>query len=163
MSLVKMGFVFALYAQAESGEPLELPSVELPPVSDRGLASWYGDGSWHGNITANGETFAPEREQTCAHRTLPFDTVVLIERRSDARRAWCRINDRGPYGSVDAEGVWSVEVHEHAEVNYRGILDMSIATARALTGQPDGLQSVLLRYWPSRRRAPSFDLAVWGR
>ena len=160
MSLLKMGFLFALYAQAEGEGPVDLPELDLPPVRERGLASWYGDGSWHGGVTANGEAFEPERAQTCAHRTLPFDTVALIERRSSGERAWCRINDRGPYGVVGDDGVWHVNVGRSEETRYRGILDMSIATARALTGEPSGLQSILLRYW-STRRTPRFDLAIW--
>ncbi len=160
MSLLKMGFLFAMYAQSQGGTPIEMPELEVPPVNERGLASWYGDGSWHGGITANGEAFEPERSQTCAHRTLPFDTMVLIERRASGARAWCRVNDRGPYGVVGDDGVWHVNVGRDKETRYRGVLDMSIATARALTGQPNGLQSILLRHW-NPRRLVRFDLAIW--
>lgn len=160
MSLIKFGVIFAMYTQAQAGEPVELPRAELPPISQTGTASWYGDGAWHGDITANGEPFDPT-QQTCAHRTLPFDTVVLIENSANGRRAWCRINDRGPYGRLDEEGNWSMVVSSSEEINWRGILDMSIATSEALETQDVGLQTVYLRYWPRAERA-LFDLAAWS-
>ena len=163
MSLLKYAVIFTMYAQSQH-EPatLALPSPALPPVAQRGLASWYGDGQWHGAITANGERFDPYHSFTCAHRTLPFDTVVLIENPSNGHRVWCRINDRGPYGAIDDQGQWGVVVHgpSHAQVRYRGVLDMSIATAQALETTEVGIKHVTLRYWPSSPMTP-FNLAVW--
>lgn len=160
MSLLKFGVIFAMYSQFQAGEPVELPHAELPPTNQVGLASWYGDGAWHGDITANGEDFDPHT-YTCAHRTLPFDTVVLIENSANGRRAWCRINDRGPYGRIDEEGQWGVEVSRSSEIRWRGILDMSIATADALGTRSAGLQNIYLRYWERPRRS-LFDLAAWS-
>jgi rare lipoprotein A len=60
-----------------------------------GLASFYAD-SLAGRPTANGETYDPEAH-TCAHRSLPFGTVVVVEVVDSGRSATCRINDRGPY------------------------------------------------------------------
>ena len=161
MSLVKFGVMFAMYTQLQTGTEVEIPQPEMPPTSQTGIASWYGNGDWHGTMTANGEDFNPH-DFTCAHRTLPFDTVVLIENSTNGRRAWCRINDRGPYGRMDELGEWGVEVSSSAEIRWRGILDMSIATADALGTRAVGLQNVYLRYWPERRRRPLFDLAVWS-
>jgi len=158
MSLSKFAVIFAMYAQAEAGEPAPLPEVEVPPISERGIASWYGNGEWHGERTANGEDFDPY-EYTCAHRTLPFDTVVLIENRHTGSRAWCRINDRGPYGLVQQSGEWTYTVSSSDEIEYRGILDMSIATVEMLGRRTRGLQRIYLRYWP--KKAPTFNLAVW--
>ena len=60
-----------------------------------GLASYYGPGLW-GHKTANGERLS-KGEFTAAHRTLPFDTCVLVVNVSNGRRVEVRINDRGPY------------------------------------------------------------------
>jgi len=161
MSLIKFGVMFAMYTQLQAGEPVEIPAPEMPPTTQTGIASWYGNGAWHGEITANGERFDPH-DFTCAHRTLPFGTMVLIENSSNGRRTWCRINDRGPYGRLDEEtGEWGVEVSSSSEIKWRGILDMSIATAEALGTRSVGLQTVYLRYWPAKRRS-LFDLAVWS-
>lgn len=162
MSLLKYAVIFAMYTQSQ-GEPapLPLPEAILPPVAQEGRASWYGDGQWHGAITASGEPFDPHHSFTCAHRTLPFDTVVLIENPSNGHRVWCRINDRGPYGALDDEGQWGVVVSHDPQVRYRGILDMSIATAQALETTDVGIKHVALRYWPHPPHYAPFNLAIW--
>lgn len=60
-----------------------------------GVASWYGP-NFHGKATANGEIFDMDA-LTAAHRTLPFNTVVLVENRDNGQSVIVRINDRGPY------------------------------------------------------------------
>ena len=137
---------------------VDLPEIEVPPVQQVGVASWYGNGAWHGEITANGERFDPSKF-TCAHRSLPFDTVVLIENTANHRRVWCRINDRGPYGLETDDGSWTFKVSSSPHFNWRGILDMSVATAEALGTTEVGLQRVYLRYW-AQDEERRFDLAV---
>jgi rare lipoprotein A (peptidoglycan hydrolase) len=158
MSVVKLMVLTAMLSHYQAGESFETPQVEIPPVQQVGLASWYGNGAWHGEITANGEKFDPS-DFTCAHRSLPFDTMVLIENRANGRRVWCRINDRGPYGYKSDDGSWDFRVSSSSEINFRGILDMSVATAEALGTTQVGLQRVNLRYWPRRSEKP-FDLAI---
>ena len=63
--------------------------------SERGVASYYGPG-FHGNLTANGETF-DMNAMTCAHLTLPFDTVLRVTNLDNNRQVTVRVNDRGPY------------------------------------------------------------------
>ena len=160
MSMIKFGVIFAMYAQAQTSGPIDLPEPELPPTSQQGVASWYGNGDWHGSMTANGETFDPY-DYTCAHRSLPFDTVVLIENGATGKRVWCRINDRGPYGYMTEGGEWAMTVSSSEAYNWRGILDMSTSVSRALGTQDVGLQQVYLRYYPSSSQS-IFDLAAWS-
>lgn len=160
MSIVKWTLLFAMFSHFQQASPLELAVVELPPVQQRGVASWYGNGAWHGQITANGELFDP-LDYTCAHRSLPFDTMVLVENRTNGRRVWCRINDRGPFGLMPSKAPENEGelVPRTLEDNPRGILDMSWATAQALDAVEVGLQNVSLRYW-SRAQPMGFNLAV---
>ncbi|MBS4029304.1 MAG: septal ring lytic transglycosylase RlpA family protein [Ignavibacteriales bacterium] len=60
-----------------------------------GIASYYGD-AFHGNTTANGETFDMYKF-TAAHRTLPLGTKVRVKNLANNRSIILRINDRGPY------------------------------------------------------------------
>ena len=60
-----------------------------------GLASWYG-GKFQGRLTANGERF-DTNDLTAAHRTLPFDSEVLVTNTRTGRSVVVRINDRGPF------------------------------------------------------------------
>lgn len=161
MSLVKYAVIFTMYAQAQDTNPIVAPEIEVPPIAQKGNASWYGDGQWHGDFTASGEPMDPT-EFTCAHRDLPFDTVVMLEHPKTHRRVWCRINDRGPYGALNEGGDWEVVVYGSEDVRYRGVLDMSIATARSLGTIDNGLRFISLRYW--RKTASTlFDLAVWAK
>lgn len=159
MSFLKYAALFAMYTQ--SGQPVEPPTFEVPPIAQTGTASWYGDGAWHGEMTANGEAFDPY-DHTCAHRSLPFDTLILLESRYTGQRAWCRVNDRGPYGALDADGQWQVSVTHNEELAWRGILDMSIATAESLGSRSQGLRTVHLRHWSRGVRPAPFNLAAWS-
>lgn len=64
---------------------------------EEGVASWYG-GHFHGRQTASGERF-DKRAMTAAHRTLPFDTVLLVTNLENGREARLRVTDRGPFVS----------------------------------------------------------------
>lgn len=66
--------------------------------TEAGMASWYGgagDG-FTGLRTAGGDRLDPSA-LTCAHRTLPFNTLVEVENLDNGRRAVLRVNDRGPF------------------------------------------------------------------
>ena len=60
-----------------------------------GVASYYHD-MFEGRLTANGEIFW-QSGVTCAHKTLPFGTVLEITNLSNGKTARCRVNDRGPF------------------------------------------------------------------
>jgi rare lipoprotein A len=60
-----------------------------------GMASWYG-GSLDGKPTASGERFH-KNAFTAAHRTLPFNTIIVVENLKNGMRVKVRINDRGPF------------------------------------------------------------------
>lgn len=57
------------------------------------VASWYGQ-EFHGKPTASGEQFNASAF-TCAHRDLPFGTVIVVE--ANGHRVVCVVNDRGPF------------------------------------------------------------------
>ena len=61
----------------------------------RGTASWYGI-PFHGRKTANGETY-DMNGLTCAHRTLPFGTILLVTNTGNNRTVTVRVTDRGPF------------------------------------------------------------------
>lgn len=62
---------------------------------ESGVASWYGP-KFHGRLTANGETYNMDGF-TAAHRTLPFNTEVIVENLDNGKSVQVRINDRGPF------------------------------------------------------------------
>ena len=63
--------------------------------SQTGTASWYGP-KFHGKLTANGETYN-QMAGTAAHKTLPFNTILLVENLENGKSTVVRVNDRGPF------------------------------------------------------------------
>ena len=74
--------------------PQPEPTPE-PPTTTTWVASWYGPG-FHGNLTANGETF-DQWAMTAAHKSLDFGTEVRVTNPSTGDSVVVRINDRGPF------------------------------------------------------------------
>jgi rare lipoprotein A len=100
--------------------------------TEKGIASWYGD-EYQGRPTASGEIFDQER-MTAGHRTLPFDTLVLVKDLRNGKTVRVRINDRGPF--------------------IRGrIIDLSKGAARQLGMIEEGLAPVRIEVlkWGRRR------------
>jgi peptidoglycan lytic transglycosylase len=60
-----------------------------------GEASYYGP-KFHGRLTANGETY-DQNGISCAHKTLPFNTILRVTLLSNGKSIDVRVNDRGPY------------------------------------------------------------------
>ncbi len=101
------------------------PAVPVPVgYEETGQASWYGH-PYHGRETSSGQVY-DMRQMTAAHRTLPFDTWVLVENRDNGRTVEVRINDRGPFAAGR-------------------ILDLSYAAARVLGAVETGVIPVRLR------------------
>ncbi len=70
-------------------------TVVINGLELRGTASWYGI-PFHGRKTANGETY-DMNGRTCAHRTLPFGTVLLVTNLGNGKTVTVRVTDRGPF------------------------------------------------------------------
>lgn len=154
MGLAKLVIMLAMYSHSVENE-WEFPEVRLPPVQIEGIASWYGGGNGdnglHGKITATGEVFLP-RKRTCASRSIPLNTVVLIEDPETGRRAWCRVNDRGPYGAM-YEGQWVLKLTSDDPGEWRGIMDLSRGTAKSLGFNfRSGLNTIRVRYFDTASR-----------
>lgn len=58
-------------------------------------ASYYAE-KYHGRKTASGEIFNMNA-MTCAHKTLPFGTVLRVTNLSNNQSVDVRVNDRGPF------------------------------------------------------------------
>lgn len=98
--------------------------------------SWYGE-AFEGRSTASGIPFH-SREYTCAHRTLPLGSIVLLETTHNTVMA--QVTDRGPY-ATDSTGmaVWPLQPHPTRE------MDLSMQAAKRLGIVPQGVGSVQIR------------------
>lgn len=61
-----------------------------------GKATYYSK-KWTGRRTASGERLHHD-SMTCAHRKLPFGTLLRVTNQKNGRQVVVRVNDRGPFG-----------------------------------------------------------------
>jgi len=120
--VILLALICAVPSLASPGEKTRTESIQPENATIQvGTASWYGRGH-AGRITASGEPLNP-RAMTCAHRTLPFGSVVRVTDIANGKHVYSKVNDRGPY------------------VKGR-ILDLSEGAARELGGSDRGLMTV---------------------
>ena len=58
-------------------------------------ASYYAE-DFHGKKTSNGERFNMN-DFTCAHKSLPFNTILKVTNLTNGKTCEVRVNDRGPF------------------------------------------------------------------
>lgn len=62
----------------------------------RGKASYYSK-NLHGARTSNGGRYHKD-SLTCAHRTLPFGTILYVKNPKNGKMIAVKVTDRGPHG-----------------------------------------------------------------
>ncbi|HNU54617.1 MAG TPA: septal ring lytic transglycosylase RlpA family protein [Candidatus Syntrophosphaera sp.] len=82
-------------AVIDSLQNQEPPSVEEAPPGETWVASYYGK-RFHGRRTASGEVYN-QNAMTCAHKTLPFQTLLKITNPKNGKNVIVRVTDRGPF------------------------------------------------------------------
>ncbi len=71
------------------------PMTDDGPLTERGLASWYGR-KFHGRPTSSGELYNMYA-MTAAHATMPIPSYARVRNPANGREVIVRINDRGPF------------------------------------------------------------------
>ena len=84
-------------------------SSKLYAHNDAGVASWFN---------------APDN--TCAHRTLPFGTMVKVTRPRNGAVAFCKVNDRGPTIATGRLIDLSMDTFEKLAPAEAGLIDVTI-------------------------------------
>ncbi len=74
------------------------PAVKVGKVGkvEHGKATFYGK-KWHGRRTSSGERLDNYAYQ-CAHKTLPFGTLVKVTNKKNGKSCVVKVVDRGPFG-----------------------------------------------------------------
>ncbi len=106
-ALIMLLIVVILIRKADSSTVWELKQSD--PIANVYEISWnkpertqssviasYYTYPFHTRQTANGEIYNMH-DLTAAHKTLPFDTVIMITNEKNGYIALARINDRGPF------------------------------------------------------------------
>jgi len=104
------------------------PAAFLNPFPPRyGIASWYSRHDrgirWY---TASGEKF-DDTKATCASWNFPFGTYLKITNVSNGKFVICRVNDRGPLGSLNRTVDLTRSSFEKIADPERGLAQVTIA------------------------------------
>ena len=86
-------FLTILICSALFCRPLKLMALEL--YKNGVTASYYAE-DFHGKRTSNGERFNMN-DYTCAHKALPFNTILKVTNLANGKSCEVRVNDRGPF------------------------------------------------------------------
>ena len=136
ITFVSLGLVICASGCASSPKsvPTEPTKVRSEGWTEKGDASWYGK-PYHGRRTASGEIY-DMHEMTAAHRSLPFNTKVRVQRRDTGAEVEVRITDRGPF------------------IKGR-IIDLSFAAAKVIGLDIDGVAPVKIKVLGKSRKPRS--------
>ncbi|MDT7044074.1 septal ring lytic transglycosylase RlpA family protein [Candidatus Nitronereus thalassa] len=111
---------------------------EAQKYEETGTASWYGYETRiqkGGHMTANGEAFDPHGF-TAAHKYLPLPINVKVTNLENGRSIIVRVNDRGPFPSIN---------NSHSG---KRIIDLSAGAAKRLGFYNKGLAKVHVEVIP---------------
>lgn len=64
-------------------------------IAKTGNATFYGN-KWHGRRTSSGSIYHKD-SLTCAHRTLPFGTLLKVTNKRNGKEVVVKVTDRGPF------------------------------------------------------------------
>ena len=106
-----------------------------------GRASYYHN-SLHGRTMSNGRPY-DRNKLTCAHRTLPFGTMLRVTNQANGKQVIVEVTDRGPF--------------------VRGrIIDLSYAAAREIGMIAAGVGSIRVEVLPKDINVPYQDDVEYG-
>ena len=111
-----------------------LTAERLTQEPEVGVASYYAD-KFHGRSTSSGERFNMH-DFTCAHRWLPFGTMLRVTNLKNDRSVVVRVNDRGPWKHgrmLDVSKAAAVELDMLREGTARVRIDVVPATDSTLS------------------------------
>lgn len=91
--LISILSLTSLNANAQSRWNRENRPVTI--AEPNGGASYYGR-EWNGRKTSSGEVFNTD-SFTCAHKTLPFGTLLKVTNKKNGKSVVVRVTDRGPF------------------------------------------------------------------
>ncbi len=114
----------------------------------KGNATYYAN-KFHGRLTSDGSVYHKD-SLTCAHRTLPFGTVLRVVNKHNGKEVVVKVNDRGPFRPG-------------------AIIDLSLAAAKEIGMLHAGIVPVLaykvkpevpkkLQYVPEDITLPEFEI-----
>ena len=122
-------------------------AVPVSAQTQRGKASFYSKRAT-GSRTSSGERIHHD-SLTCAHRTYPFGTLLLVTNERNGRQVVVRVTDRGPHSRgriIDLS---------HGAARKLGIIDQGVAMVKV-----ERYHDSNIPYRPDERELPEIDFEV---
>lgn len=122
-------------------------AVPVSAQTQRGKASFYSKRAT-GSRTSSGERLHHD-SLTCAHRTYPFGTLLLVTNERNGRQVVVRVTDRGPHSRgriIDLS---------HGAARRLGIIDQGVAMVKV-----ERYHDTNIPYRPDDKELPEIDFEV---
>ncbi|PKN79296.1 MAG: hypothetical protein CVU48_05715 [Candidatus Cloacimonetes bacterium HGW-Cloacimonetes-1] len=110
------------------------------------MVTTYYSRRFHGRKTASGERYSSDA-LTCAHRSLPFNTVLKITNPKNGNSVIVKVNDRGPFSKGRQLDV------SYAAAKELGMLRAGVLPMEVQILPPDTVDSQKVTVEPSDRLA----------
>jgi len=114
----------------------------------KGKASFYGPG-FNGRKCANGQVFDMNK-LTCAHKTLPFGTMLKVTNLKNGKSTIVEVTDRGPYVRGRIIDL-SKAAAEKIDMIKAGVANVEIEVMKS---DNDQASTTLMRYEPESDDLP---------
>lgn len=114
----------------------------------KGKASFYGPG-FNGRKCANGQVFDMNK-LTCAHKTLPFGTMLKVTNLKNGKSTIVEVTDRGPYVRGRIIDL-SKSAAEKIDMIKAGVANVEIEVMKS---DNDQASTTLMRYEPESDDLP---------
>jgi len=86
-------------SKVQSSVLIDSLQTQEPPgilTTKESMVTTYYGGKFDGRKTASGETYN-RMGMTCAHKTLPFNTILKVKNPKNGKSVFVRVTDRGPF------------------------------------------------------------------
>lgn len=138
-------------------------SVETLAQTMSGNATYYGN-RWHGRRTSSGEVYHKD-SLTCAHRTLPFGTLLRVTNPKNGKEVIVKVTDRGPFrrGAIVDLSMAAAKQLDIVRDGVARVEAVAVNVNEHFLSAPEGSPVVLpeLKYWDIRS-ASSFSAADYA-
>jgi rare lipoprotein A len=132
-------------SQGQSSLVIDSLHTQEPPCTETMVTTYYSR-RFHGRKTASGERYSSDA-LTCAHRSLPFNTVLKITNPKNGNSVIVKVNDRGPFSKGRQLDV------SYAAAKELGMLRAGVLPMEVQILPPDTVDSQKVTVEPSDRLA----------
>ena len=120
-----------------------LLTADMSAQTFTGKASYYGQ-KFHGRKCASGQVFDMNK-LTCAHKTLPFGTMLRVTNLKNGKSTLVEVTDRGPYAKGRIIDL-SQAAAEELDMIAAGVTNVEISVVEEKTEETEMAEALQTRF-----------------